>query len=181
MWYKMENKENEEYKKRIKELIDRIEKGDNSPEAYRQLLLKIEQIKRSAISITERQVRNERAIIGFVYALREYYWLRADPKYPFEKDRFLQEINALYKLIARELKKPNPHIPLKWDIDEKRRIVNNMKLVLGEEHISYFIKKYKIRRILRLKFEMREGYKYYVCCWIIAFIVLLSIWIGQRF
>ena len=176
----MSEKEYEEYKNRIKKLIDRVEEGENSSEAYRQLLEKLEQVKRSAISKMSKSSRNEKVIVGLVYILREYYWLSTDPKYPFEKDNLLKEIDELYKLIARELRKPNPNIPLRWDIDEKRRILRNMKTVLGEENINYFIKKYKLRRIVRLKFEMRKSYKYYVYFWIIAFIILLTIFIAQR-
>ena len=82
----MENKENEEFKKRIKKLIDRVEEGENSPEAYQQLLDKLEQVKNVAISKTKKQDRNEKSIVGFVFAIREYYGLRNDPNYPFDKE-----------------------------------------------------------------------------------------------
>ena len=82
----LEDKENEEYKNRIRELIERVEKGENSPEAYQQLLDKLEQIKNVAISKTKRQDRNEKSIVGFVFAVREYYRLRNDPSYPFDKE-----------------------------------------------------------------------------------------------
>ena len=49
--------DNEEFKIRIRELIARVENGENSPEAFQQLLEKINQITRSAISITKKQDR----------------------------------------------------------------------------------------------------------------------------
>ena len=42
--------EQEEYKKRKKALIERVEKGENSPEMYLQLLDKIGQVKQKAFS-----------------------------------------------------------------------------------------------------------------------------------
>jgi DNA-binding transcriptional regulator PaaX len=172
--------ENEDYKKRVKDLIDRVEKGENSPEAYRQLLEKIEQIKRSAISKINKASRNEKVIIGFVYILREYYWLRDNPKYPFGKDHILEEIDALYKLIYKELQKPDPYLPDRWDIDEKKRIFSNIREVLGTENMDYFCKKHNIRKVVGLKLDMRKGYECYLCCWIIAFIILLIIFFAQR-
>lgn len=172
---KMENKANEEYQKRIKELIERAEKGENSPESYRQLLEKLGQVKQSAISIIRKSHRNDKAIIGFVFVLREYYRLSADPKYPFEKGKFQEEIDSLYKLIYEELKKPNKYIPDTWDIDEKKKILRNMRVVLGAENIEQFCKKYNIRKLVRLKLHMRKGYEYYAYCWIITVITLLII------
>lgn len=176
-----EREDQEDYKKRIKELIERVEKGDNSPEAYQQLLDKLEQIKNVAISKTKRQDRNEKSIVGFVFAIREYYGLRNDPNYPFDKEDLRKKITKIFKLVYKEILKPIPSIPHRWDYDNKRRIVENMTKVLGTEIMDIFIKRYKIRRLLRLKFEDTKYFKYYVCCWIIAFFVLLSIWIDQRF
>jgi len=156
-----------------------VEKGELSPEGYRQFLEKIGQVKHSAISITNKTSRNEKAIIGFVHALREYYWLKDDLKFPYEKDHFPKKIKALYKLIYNELLKP-PNIPVRWALDDKRRIVENIRKVLGEENTEYFIKKYKVNRLLRLKFEDTKYYKYYAICWAITVIVLLTIFFAQR-
>lgn len=177
----MEDKEDqEEFRKRIKDLVDRLDKDKGTPEVYQLLLEKIEQIKRSAISKINKASRNEKVIIGLVYIIREYNMLRFDPKYPFEKDHVLEEIDALYKLIYKELQKPNPYIPDTWDIDEKKRILNNMREVLGTENMNKFYKKYKIHRLVRLKLDMRKGFQYYAYCWIIAFIILLIIFLAQR-
>lgn len=175
----LEDKDNEEYKNRIRELIERVEKGENSPEAYQQLLDKLEQIKNVAISKTKRHDRNEKSIVGFVYAIREYYGLRNDPNYPFDKEDLRKKITAIFKLIYKELLKP-PNIPVRWALDNKRRIVENMTKVLGTEIMDIFIKRYKIRRLLRLKFEEKKIFKYYAVCWTITFIVLLTIFIAQR-
>ncbi|NHJ21819.1 MAG: hypothetical protein EAX91_12810 [Candidatus Lokiarchaeota archaeon] len=176
----MENKENDEYKNRIKKLIERVEKGENSLEAYKQLLEKIEQVKITAIFRTKKRERNEKAIVGFTYAIREYYRLIFDPNYPFNKEDLKKKIDAIYKLIYKEFLKITPYCPDRWDLDNKRRIVENMRKVLGTENVEYFIKKYRIRRLIRLKFEMTKYYKYYVICWTIAFIVLITIFVVQR-
>ncbi len=176
----LDDKDNEEYKNRIRELIERVEKGENSPEVYQQLLDKLEQIKNVAISKTKRQDRNEKSIVGFVYAIREYYGLRNDPNYPFDKEDLRKKITAIFKLVYKEILKPIPSVPHRWDYDNKRRIIENMTKVLGTEIMDIFIKRYKIRRLLRLKFEEKKIFKYYAVCWTITFIVLLSIWIGQR-
>lgn len=102
---KMENKENEDYKIRVKNLINRVEKDkdNNSLEGYQQLLEKMEEVKQSSISKINKSNRNNNAIKGFVYILREYFWLIADPKYPFEKGKLQEKIDSLYKLIYENL------------------------------------------------------------------------------
>ena len=175
-----EKEDVEEYKKRIRELVERVEKGENSPEVYQQLLDKLEQIKNVAISETKRHDRNEKSIVGFVYAIREYYGLRNDPNYPFDKEDLRKKITAIFKLVYKEILKPIPSVPHRWDYDNKRRIIENMTKVLGTEIMDIFIKRYKIRRLLRLKFEDTKYYKYYAICWTIAFIVLLTIFFAQR-
>lgn len=192
--------EDDEYKKRVKELIERVEKGDNSPEMYRQLLEKIDEVKRKAISIIDeefrnikaksrkirfisikdKESRNIKAIFGFVFALREYYSIKSDPNFPFSKDGLQEEIDVLYKLIYDELKKPNLSIPERWSILERRRILKDMEVFLGTENMEYFSKNYKLKKLIRFKFEHTKYYKYYACCWTIAFIVLLTIFFAQR-
>ena len=174
-----EKEAQEEYRKRIKELVERVEKGENSPEAYQQLLDKLEKIKNVAISETKRHNRNEKSIVGFVYAIREYYGLRNDPNFPFDKEDLRKKITKIFKLIYKELLKP-PNVPVRWALDNKRRIVENMTKVLGTEIMDIFIRRYKIRRLLRLKFEDTKYFKYYAICWTITFIVLLTIFFAQR-
>ena len=174
-----EDKDHEEYKNKVKKLIERVEKGEDSPEAYQQLLDKIEGVRITAFLRTKKHERIEVVIVGYVKAIREYYKLIADPNYPFNKDDLKKKIKALYKLIYNELLKP-PNIPVRWALDDKRRIVENIRKVLGEENTEYFIKKYKVNRLLRLKFEDTKYYKYYACCWTITVIVLLTIFFAQR-
>ena len=149
-------------------------KGENSPVFYRQLLYKVEQVKITAILRTKKHERIEKAIVGFVHAIRKYYELIDDSNYPFNKYDLKTKIKELYKLIYNELLKP-PNIPVRWALDDKRRILNNMKTVLGEENMSYFMKKYKAKRLIRLKFEDTKYFKYYAICWIIAFIILITL------
>ena len=179
---KLENKENEDYKDRIKKLIERVEKGESSPEAYQQLLDKLEEVKEKVRSITKRQDRKEKAIVGFVFVVREYYELKADSNYPFNKKDLDKKIDAIYKLIVKELWKPIPSIPHKWDIPNKKKIAENIRMVLGEENYEYFYKKFKIKKIFHLRFEEKypKATNWYFCLWTIAFIVLVIIWFIQR-
>lgn len=191
----MENNEQEEYKERIKKLVERVEKGENSPEAYRQLLEKLDEIKRRAISIVEEEYRRvkansrkisiisiedkvsrkDKAIFGFVFVLREYNLLKKDPNFPFSKDGLQEEIDALYKLIYDELKKHNLFLPDRWNILERREILKHIGVILGTENMEYFRKNYNLKRISGFKFEHTKYYKYFVIFWTIAVIILLSI------
>ncbi|MFX0025637.1 MAG: hypothetical protein ACFE8M_04420 [Candidatus Hermodarchaeota archaeon] len=157
------DKDNEdEYKERIKKLIDRIEKGkDNNtntvtPEMYQLFLEKLEELKLKVISKMNHEYRDERLIVILVYVIREYYWLRADPKYPNEKDQFLDKIDELYKLIYEELKKPSPFVSHYTPEERKnverfqrRRIVYRMTQVLGLTNVSNdFNKKYNVHELM---------------------------------
>ena len=175
-----EKDDSEEYKKRIKILIESAEKGENSPEMYQQLIDKIGQVKQKAIAITNKKYRNEKAIIGFVYALREYYWLRDDPKYPFKKDQFPEEIDVLYKLIYKELKKRSWSLPGRFDIDDRKKILRNMRVALGSENITNFCKKYKIDKLIRIDPPMKKWEENALCFICIATIILLTIFFIQR-
>ena len=172
--------DSEEYKKRIKELIERVEKGENSPEMYQQLLDKLGQVKQKAIAITNKKNRNEKSIFGFVFVLREYYWLRDDPRYPFKKDQFPEEIDALYKLIYKELKKRNQSLPGRFDIDNRKKILRNMRVALGSENITYFCKKYKIDKLIRIDPPMKKWEENALCFICIAIVILFTIFFIQR-
>ena len=153
----MEDKDNEEYKNRIKELIERVEKDKDNPEGY-QKLIEIEELKNIAITHTNPNFRNEKSIIAFTFIIREYYRSRADPNYSTEEGQFQEEIDALYKLIYEELRKSKKFtlfddisdINKKGDKLDKKRIINDMTKVLGMENINRdFYKYYKISDIMR--------------------------------
>lgn len=185
----MEDKENEKYRKRIKELVDRLEKDKDTPEVFQLLLKRMGQVKQTLISKINPNYRNQRCVIGFVFIIRDYYWLRANPKYPTEKDQFQEEIDYLYKLIYEELKKPSPHIPTrnpnrrnKADIIDKRRILRRMVETLGAENVrNQFYKKFNIYEELQFNpfvRSMTEGqYKCLFAIVIIAIVVVLFVWI----
>lgn len=157
-----------------------MEKGENSPEMYQQLLDKIGQVKQKAIAITNKKNRNEKTIFGFVFVLREYYWLRADPMYPFKKNQIQEEIDALYKLIYKELKKRNRSLPGRFDIDDRKKILRNMRVALGSENMTYFCKKYKIGNSIRIDPLTKKWEENALCFICIAIVILLTIFFIQR-
>ena len=62
----LENKDNEEYKKRIKALIEKVEKEKDAPEGERLVLEAKARLKQTAISKIHPIYRNEKSIIVFV-------------------------------------------------------------------------------------------------------------------
>jgi len=134
--------EDEGYKKRIKDLIDSVEKGKDIPEGYQQILEAKEMLLRTTISRIHPSYRNERIILILSYLIRDYYRRGTDPN---EKEQFQEEIDYLFKLIYEELKKPslyfpnlNPYRKKTADYMEKRRILDKMIQVLGVEKINQF-------------------------------------------
>jgi len=179
-----DKKDSEEYKKRIKDLIDRVEKSKDKgtnidgPITYQLLIEKVEQVKQKAISKIDPEFRDEKLIVVFVYMIREYYWLRADPRYPNEPDQFLDEIDDLYRLIYAELKKLSlftihysPEERKRIEKIQKRRIVNKMTQILGMENISNdFYKNYNVNDLI-----LKETYMKEVGIFVFVFVIILFI------
>jgi hypothetical protein len=150
-------KEEEEYKKRITEMIESVEKDrtKDTPELYQELLEMLKEIKKEAKKKRNRKYRNEKCLIGFVFAIREYYRLRIDPNYPHKNKLFKKEIHSLFNLVYEELTKPH-YYTLKFnkepnnpqDVADRERIIRNMIITLGQENMNAdFFKKYKLRTL----------------------------------
>lgn len=176
----MENKDNEEYKKRIKALIEKVEKEKDAPEGERLVLEAKERLKQTAISKIHPIYRNEKIIIVFVYMIRDYYKQITDSTSPYEKDQLQEEIDGLFNLIYEELKKPNllihnrdPVIKAKVEDLDKKRILTNMARVLGEENINQFYKRFNIRKSIGL--EPMTNAVYFVCIFVIIFVIMLTL------
>lgn len=127
----IEDKENEEFKERIKKLLDRIEKTENNS-----ILLRAEQdvkdlnekliektrdkysqyieqdlledkgglLDTIKIRTQEDKFRNESIIAILTYWIKGYYEQRT------KKEQFKEEISELYGLIEEQFKKPSSHI-----------------------------------------------------------------------
>lgn len=155
----MENREkieDEEYKKRIKDLVDRVEKDKDASVSL--VELQIINIKEHLLEPEKSRIhpyyRSEGIIYVFYTIIRYFYKLKAS-KSLTGKDKLQEEIDALFKLIYEELKKPSPHIPLTKHKEyheklDKRRIVGEMTKLLGLENMNNdFFKKYDTKLVLK--------------------------------
>ncbi|NVM17047.1 MAG: hypothetical protein HWN80_04975 [Candidatus Lokiarchaeota archaeon] len=130
----------EEREKRVKELLDKIEKDKESFDDYQIMLEILEDIKCSSISdIGEK--RNNTSIIGLAVVIRGYENLIADSKAPYDKFRFRDEMNYLYEIVSKELKKSSSFIR------NEQRIQIYLRKLWGKEEFKDFCKKYDIRNI----------------------------------
>ncbi len=154
----MEDKESKEYKKRIREMVESLDKErtKDTPELYQELLEMLKEIKKEAKKKRNREYRNEKLIIAFVYAIREYYRFRIDPNYPHKEKLFQKEIDKLFNLVYEELRKPH-FFTLKYnkkpnnsqEVADRKRIVRNMTMVLGQENMNAdFFRKFKVRKFI---------------------------------
>ena len=178
----MEDKENEEFRKRIRDSVDRVEKDKNTPEFYRQFLEKIEELKQSAILDIDDK-RNDISIIGFASVIQLYKGLDTDPNSPYEKDQFQKEINSLYQLIYEELKKPNPflrnlnHRTKHLEIKDRKRLLVMIKKLLGEENFNHFYKNFKIRKLVGSRIKIIGFILYFFI--VVSVFMLISLGIAN--
>lgn len=150
-----EKKEQEEYEKRIRDLVNKMEKEKDVPEDYKTMLGMYEDMKLKTISDLDDK-RNNVSILSFMVALRGYQGLIADPKYPNEENEFQAEIDRLFNLIYEELKKPSlffqhidPDIKKEIEIRVIKKDLAYVKKLLGSENYKYFYKKYNLRALVR--------------------------------
>ncbi len=101
-----EKEDIEEYKKRIRDLVEIVEKNKDNPEGYQQLLEKIGEIKQASILGID-DYRSDICIMGFSAVIQLYQGLSTDPISPYEQGQFREEIDSMFHLIYEELKKPN--------------------------------------------------------------------------
>lgn len=151
----------EEYKKRITEMVEKIEKSEEILEKYQQILGKMINFNQSVI-LRNTPLRSDQRIFAFMILIEEYYILLEDPIF-LNKDIFQEDIDFLYDLIYLELKKESPFVvnnkyrftKTQKEIFEGRnryKMINYMKKLLGEENVKQFYKKYNISDLLGKKF-----------------------------
>ena len=150
-----DKEDDEEYKKRMKEFVSRVEKGKDVPADYQQFTESIESLKQIAISKIRPLYRNELSIFVFVYTIRDYYRRIADPKHLTEQDQIQKEIGYLYLLIYEELKKTSIQAlsfafenRRTLDAINRRRILRRIRGVWGEETYRQFYKNFRIRKLV---------------------------------
>ncbi len=159
----MEAKDQEEYKKRIKELIERVEKTEDKDSQYTEqdIIEAKERLLQSAKSKIHPYFRREMILLAFVYNIRDYYKKRAESK---NKGKFQEEIDNLYNLIFKELIKTNPMIPSfnrrfkkKGERLDRKRILKKMTRILGMENLFRdFYKHYDIKEATRTDLYTKE-------------------------
>lgn len=149
----------EDYKKRVQELVDKIEKEKDKTKdtsiGEEQILEAKERLLKTAKSKIHPDFRDFKIVFVFAYTIRDYYRRRAESP---EKDKFQEEIDTLYRLIYEELKKPNPFL-LNYDstrknyaeISDKRRVIGHVAMVLGKEKMTKFNEKFHITELLQGK------------------------------
>jgi len=188
----MEKKDDDEYRKRVKELIDKVEKekdeGKDTSIGEAQVLEAQERLLQTAKSKIHPDFRDLKIVLVFTYTIRDYYRRRAESP---EKDLFQEEIDTLYRLIYEELKKPNPFL-LNYDpnrknyaeISDKRRVLGHIAMALGKEKMTRFYDKFNIAELLQVNRSARNTTTSQLDCMlgiIIIAIVIGVITIALRF
>ena len=177
--------ENEEYKARIKNLIEDVEKNrdENSLATEQDLIEAKARLLRSAKARIHPYFRSEMVLLAFVFTIRDYYKKR---KEIFVRSQFQEEIDELYKLIYEELIKPNPSISnsdprfkKKMEKLDRKRILSKMTEILGLENLFRdFYKHYDIKEATRTDKYKKEIIQLIL---IIIFVIIASIFIFNGF
>lgn len=156
----------EEQEKRVKEILDLIEKDKESFDDYQIMVEILEDIKRSSISdINEK--RNDISIIGLAVVIRGYENLIADPKAPYDKFRFRDEMKYLFDSISKELEKPSSFM----HSEQQFHII--LRKLWGKEVFKGFCKKYEIHD-LSLPVE-NVNYWIFACLLIVLIFLIIII------
>jgi hypothetical protein len=166
----MEDKDkddNDEYKRRIKDLIEKLDKNTELgiPEDDLQIIEEGERIKQNIISKIHPEYQNEKIIHMFVFMIHGYYKRREVTKVPSDEEQYQDKIDELYALIYEELKKPSPNFPdanlnrkNNKDVIDKRRIFWQIFDVLGKENIEKdFLQKSNVSELLQLDIVTVKG------------------------
>ena len=145
----MEDKEGEEFKKRIRELVKNVEKKDEDSNVTEQDVIDaknrvLQSIKRRT---QEEKSRNERILATLTY------WIKS--LYKYRPERYQEEIDELYDLIYQQLKKPNLALPNldpnkqnPIEIADRGRVLRNMEKVLGEGEVNRFKEKFNLNKLI---------------------------------
>lgn len=143
----MEDKEDEEFKKRIRELVKNVEKKDPDSNYTEQDVTEArERLMQNIKSRTqEEKYRDERIII------MSTYWIQSLYKNKIE-DQHQDEIDTCYEVLSEQLKKPSMHIPNldptrpnPLELTDKKRILRNMENVLGKDKVDFFRRRYNLQ------------------------------------
>ncbi len=142
--------EDEEYKKRIQDLVENLEKTNDKDSKYTEQ--DIIEIKEEVLQILTRKTHESKYRNEFIIA-NLTYWIHSLYKFRTEKNQSQEEIDDLYKLIYEQLKKPHILIldsepDIIFEIIDKKRILRNLERLLGEKNVKSFKKKYKINKAL---------------------------------
>lgn len=146
----MEDKENEEFKRRIIELVKNVEKKDEDSNVAEQDVI---DAKNRVLQTAKRRTQEEKFRSEFILVALTY-WIQS--LYKYRPEKYQEEIDELYNIIYQQLKKPNFYIPYKLQIADKRRILNNMKKVLGEGEINRFKEKYNLSELISSVQESKQ-------------------------
>ena len=142
-----EKEDVEEYRKRIRKIVERVEKTEDKDSKYTEQ--DIIERKEKLLQIIEKRTQKDKHRSEFIIATLTY-WIRSIYKYEKERDHI--PIDKLYTLVYEQLKKPNPYFP-KFDLNrenpleiaDRRRILRNMENLIGAENIKSFKKRYNIK------------------------------------
>jgi len=171
-----EKEDQEEYKKRMKEIIERVEKTKDKDSKYTEqdVIEKKEELLQILTRKThEGKYRSEQIIAMLTY------WIHSLYKFRTKKNQSQEEIDALYKLIYEQLKKPNILIPNPdpfIDRLDKRKILKNMEKLLGEKNIKSFIKRYNLKKDLDLNLSVKRIFYLIVIIGFSCFPIYLWVW-----
>ena len=179
-------KDEDDYKKRIKDVIKKLNKNSELglPEDERQLIEEGEMIKQRIISKIHPDYRDEKIIRMFVFMIHGYYKRREVTNVPSDEEQYQDKIDELYGLIYEELKKPSPCFPdanlnrkNNKDLIDKRRIFWQMFSVLGKENIEKdFLQKTNVSKLIQLDIITAKGLL--KCIIVIIVIIITAILLG---
>ena len=183
----LDDKENEEYKKRIRDLVSRVEAyaESNTPEIYQQLLDELERLQESIIRNVQEKYRNAKVIYGFIFLLENYYYLRKDPVFSSREEKFQKQIDFAYRCIYEELKKLNLNRPkytqmTEEELSEIHKALIYMRRIIGAKKTEQFYNKYKIENLVSLnsplsKKQLRNSLFIYLSTITIGIIIFVII------
>jgi len=152
--------DNEEYKKRIKDVIKNVDKNNDLDilEDEQQFFEEGEKIKQKIITKIHPDYCNENIIRTLVFMIHGYYKRREVIAVQYDEKQYQDKIDELYGFIYEELKKPSPNFPdanlnrkNNEDIIDKRRIFWQIFSTLGQESVEKdFVQKTNVVELLKL-------------------------------
>jgi hypothetical protein len=143
----MEEKEDEEFKKRIRELVKNVEKKDPDSQYTEQDL---KEARERLIQTIKKRTHEDKYRNEFII-MTSTLWIQSLYRHKIE-DQHQDEIDTFYEIIFEQLKKPFMYTtnldPTTIEIVDKKRILRNMENVLGKEKVDFFKKKYNLSKLI---------------------------------